>query len=112
MDTLQSRNQADELLSQYEPSLTVRQFLLKNLYRNDEGGFAWRLNLPVIEKNIEIIGNDLVNVRTVIEPTLFIRGAKSHYVRDSDIPHINEIFSNAQIDTIEAFVKSLVNFLQ
>jgi esterase len=124
LDTLQSRNQADEILSQYESGLSVRQFLLKNLYRNDEGGFAWRLNLPVIEKNIEIIGNDLVNVRTVTEPTLFIRGTASHYVKDSDIPHINEIFTNAQIDTIEgaghwvqaeqpeAFVKSLVNFLK
>lgn len=121
---LQNRNQADEVLSRYEPSLSVRQFLLKNLYRNDNGAFAWRLNLPVIDQNIEIIGNDLVNVRTVTEPALFMRGADSRYVRDSDIPHINEIFVNAQVDTIEgaghwvqaeqpeAFVKSLVTFLQ
>jgi pimeloyl-ACP methyl ester carboxylesterase len=59
-----------------------------------------------------------------MEPTLFMRGSTSHYVKDSDIAHINEVFSNAQIDTIEgaghwvqaeqpeAFVTSLVNFLK
>ncbi len=124
LTTLQSRTEADQLLSHYEPSASVRQFLLKNLYRNDDGAFAWRINLPVIDANIEIIGHDLVNQRTVTEPTLFMRGEKSGYVRDNDLPTIQHLFPNSVVDTIEgashwvqaekpeAFVHSLVNFLQ
>lgn len=122
--SLQSRNEADAILSQYESIPSVRQFLLKNLYRNDDGVFAWRLNLPVIEANIEIIGQDLINPRIVTEPTLFMRGEKSGYVRDKDLPTIQHLFPNSTVDTIagashwvqaekpEAFVQSLVNFLQ
>ena len=121
--TLKSRNEVDAILSKYEPNLGVRQFLLKNLYRSDEGVFAWRLNLPILEREIEVIGDDLQNTRVISKPTLFIRGAESRYVKDSDIPHILELFPNAQIDTIEgashwvqaeqpaAFVASLTSFL-
>lgn len=51
---IQNRNEAEAILSQYEPSPSVRQFLLKNLYRNEEGVFAWRINLPVIKQYIEL----------------------------------------------------------
>lgn len=124
LDTLQNRNEADQILSQYEPSPSVRQFLLKNLYRNEEGNFAWRINLPVLDENIEIISQDITNQRVVEEPTLFMRGEKSGYVRDKDLPKIKELFPNSTVDTIEgashwvqaeqpeAFVKSLVSFLQ
>ena len=124
LDTLQNRNEADQILSQYEPSPSVRQFLLKNLYRNEEGNFAWRINLPVLDENIEIISQDIINQRVVEEPTLFMRGEKSGYVRDKDLPKIKELFPNSTVDTIEgashwvqaeqpeAFVKSLVSFLQ
>lgn len=121
--TLQSRNEADALLSKYEPSLGVRQFLLKNLYRNEEGVFAWRLNLPVLDRDIEIIGDELQDTQVIEKPTLFIRGAESRYIKDTDIPGILSLFPNAQIDTIEeashwvqaeqpeAFVASLKGFL-
>jgi esterase len=46
-----SRNEADEFLQQYEPSLSVRQFVLKNLFRKEEGGFGWRFNLPALTNN-------------------------------------------------------------
>ncbi|MEZ4904569.1 MAG: alpha/beta fold hydrolase [Spirosomataceae bacterium] len=121
--TLKSRQEADTILSRYEPSLGVRQFLLKNLYRSDEGGFAWRLNLPVLDRDIEIIGDDLQHTQVIAKPTLFIRGGESRYVKDSDIPAILSLFPHAQIDTIEgashwvqaeqpeAFVDSLTRFL-
>ncbi len=47
-----SRNEADTQLSQYVPEPDVRQFLLKNLQRKAEGGFSWKINLPVISKNL------------------------------------------------------------
>ena len=98
---LKSRNDADAVLSQYEPLPAVRQFLLKNLYRNEQNQFDWRLNLPVIERQLESIGDALTDSGTVTEPTLFIRGALSNYIRDTDYAHIRSIFPNVTIETID-----------
>ncbi|UFH54428.1 alpha/beta fold hydrolase [Spirosoma sp. KNUC1025] len=101
LSAIKSRNDADAILSQYEPILTVRQFLLKNIYRNEQGEFAWRLNLPVIERELHGIGEELTNPRIVTEPTLFMRGSESPYILDEDIPTIKRIFPNAKIETIQ-----------
>jgi esterase len=101
LTSLTNRNEADAILSQYEPILAVRQFLLKNLYRNEHGQFAWRLNLPVIERELHGIGEELTNPRIVTDPTLFIRGSESPYILDEDIPTIKRIFPNAQIEVIQ-----------
>ena len=121
---LKSRTEADTVLQPYEPALSVRQFLLKNLYRNEQGQFDWRLNLPVIERELHGVGEELTNPRIVTEPTLFMRGSESPYVLDEDIPTIKRIFPNAQIETIQGaghwvqaekpveFVETLVKFVR
>ncbi|QIP12504.1 alpha/beta fold hydrolase [Spirosoma aureum] len=101
LTSLTNRNEADAILSRYEPILAVRQFLLKNLYRNEQGQFAWRLNLPIIERELHGIGEELTNPRIVTDPTLFIRGSESPYILDEDIPTIKRIFPNAQIEVIQ-----------
>ena len=120
---LGSRNEADAVLSRYEPLVGVRQFLLKNLYRNEQGRFDWRLNLPVIERELHGIGDELTNSRIVTEPTLFMRGSESPYITDEDIPTIKRIFPNARVETIQGaghwvqaekpveFVETLIKFL-
>ena len=120
---IKSRNEADAVLQKYEPMLSVRQFLLKNLYRNEQGVFDWRLNLPVIERELHTVGEELTNPRIITDPTLFIRGSESPYILDEDIPVIKRIFPNAQIETISGaghwvqaekpveFVETLINFL-
>ena len=77
LTNLTSRNEADAVLSQYEPLVAVRQFLLKNLFRNEQGRFDWRLNLPMIERELYGVGDELTNPRIITEPTLFIRGSES-----------------------------------
>lgn len=99
--TLKSRNEADKIMSQYEPSLAVRQFLLKNLYRNEQGQFAWRINLPTIERELHGIGGELTDTTVVTSPTLFIRGSESPYITDADTPTIHLLFPQATIATID-----------
>ena len=123
---LKTRNEADAVLTQYEPSPTVRQFLLKNLYRAEVAGtsqFAWRLNLPVISREIHGVGEELTHPHPITEPTLFIRGSESPYILDSDWPAILRLFPNAQLVTIQdaghwvqaqkpaEFVEALMGFL-
>ncbi|RRB00751.1 alpha/beta fold hydrolase [Larkinella rosea] len=123
LKTVKSRNEADEILSQYEPLLPVRQFLLKNLFRNEQGEFDWRLNLPVIEQELYGIGGELKNIRPISEPTLFIRGSESRYIKDQDQDEIKRLFPNSTLETIPGaghwvqaekpaeFVETLMRFL-
>ncbi|ARK13284.1 alpha/beta fold hydrolase [Fibrivirga algicola] len=100
-----TRAEADAALAPYEPSPTVRQFLLKNLYREEvapgTSQFAWRLNLPVITREIHGVGEELTHPHPITEPTLFIRGRRSPYILDSDWPGILRLFPSAQLATIE-----------
>jgi len=100
IDKLSSRNEADEILSQSVPEGDVRQFLLKNLQRKNAGGFSWKINLPVIANKLSNVGVDLKFRGQFEKPTLFIRGAKSKYVRDEDWKRITEIFPAAQLETM------------
>ena len=123
VEEIENRQQADDFLSTYEPILAVRQFLLKNLYRKEEGGFDWRFNLPVLTSDMGKVGAEITASNPVETSTLFIRGSKSDYILDEDWDTILKIFPNAQLDTIEnaghwvqaeqpkAFVEHLLNFL-
>ncbi|WP_439555719.1 alpha/beta fold hydrolase [Dyadobacter sp.] len=100
IDKIESRNEADELLSEYEPILAVRQFLLKNLYRKDEGGFAWRFNLPLLTTDMANVGQEITYQTPISGPVLFIRGEKSDYIKDEDFAGIQEMFPEARFETI------------
>jgi len=101
VESLSSRNQADEILSQHVPEPDVRQFLLKNLQRKSSGGFSWKINLPVIDQKLVNIGVDLQYPGQFKKPTLFIRGSKSRYIPDEDWKRIVEIFPHAELETLE-----------
>lgn len=80
----------------------MRQFLLKNLTRKPEGGFEWKLNLRVIDSNLERIGGGLIYSGKFEKNTLFIRGTKSSYILEEDKATIREIFPKATIVELDA----------
>lgn len=100
LSALKSRKEADEQMAAKIGDFGVRQFILKNLYRNKEGQFSWKLNLSVIEKNIEQVGAALPEVYRFDKETLFIRGSKSDYIRDEDKATILKQFPKASIETV------------
>ena len=99
LNSLQSRRDADTILSEYVKEIGVRQFLLKNLTRGEKG-FKWRVNLEVIADQIEEVGKGLIENSLFNQPTYFIRGGRSEYILDQDFDMIKSIFSDAQIATI------------
>ena len=101
IDKITSRQEADAVLAQYVSEADVRQFLLKNLQRKPEGGFGWKINLPVIDKNLPKIGYDLQYKGKFEKPTLFVRGGRSKYVEDADMVRIREIFPKAELETLD-----------
>jgi len=101
IQTLESRQLADQLLSAHIQDVGERQFLLKNLYRDENGQFRWRINLEVLAKEIENIGEGLTETIPIETPTLFLHGGASNYLTEKDLPLIASIFKNYRIQTIE-----------
>jgi len=97
---IQLRKEAEEILKQYIDSDGVRQFLLKNLYWKDKGQLAWRMNLKVLEREMENILSSLPE-KEVMLPTLFIRGELSNYILDEDIEQLEDQFPDSEIITIK-----------
>lgn len=101
LPNLSSRQEADEQLAKFVDEAGIRAFLLKNLTRDKDKGFAWKINLPVLRDKIEEIVRGLETNAVSDKPTLFIRGANSNYIKDSDHIAIMNFFPNSEIKTIE-----------
>jgi esterase len=97
IDSLKSRKEADDVLSQYITIPGIRQFLLKSLGRGDDGGFVWKINLSVITEKIANVGTALESNTTFEKPTLFMGGEKSDYIRSEDKEEIDRLFPNSHI---------------
>ena len=100
LETVITRGEAESILTQYVDSYGTRQFLLKNLYWKEKGKLAWRMNIPVLEREMAEILAPLSH-EEVMTPTLFIRGALSNYILDEDIDDLEEVFPDYTIKTIE-----------
>ncbi len=98
---INTRKDAEAILSLYISDFGTKQFLLKNIYwREDETKqMDWRFNLKVICKNIDSIGIELPFYLSA-KSFLFIRGQKSNYINDSDCIEIEKRFTNCEIETI------------
>lgn len=99
LKTIKSRKDADDILGQYVSELGIRQFLLKSLSR-DSNGFVWKINLPVITKNINNVGEALESDKKYEGPTLFLAGENSNYIQQSDLSDMEEFFPNYEVEFI------------
>lgn len=103
-ERLTSRIQADEFLSKQVKSERIRQFLLKNLKRESNGSFAWRLNLPAIASNLNNLMEGIdprTPNRSCKTRTLFIKGELSNYIPIDKEADIKKVFTESEIITIK-----------
>lgn len=102
-DQIDARKDAEDWMEARISDFGVRMFLLKNLVRNPKGDteFRWKFNFEVLLRDYENILAGVDAYAPLEVPTLFIRGGKSGYVRDEDLPEIKALFPNLQLETIE-----------
>lgn len=121
LNVVKTRSEVEQILLPYIPVDGTRQFLLKNLYWKEKGQLAWRMNIPVLEREmpaiLAAIPSDRVNA-----PTLFIRGEQSNYILDEDIEELEDQFPDSTVVTVanaghwvhaeapEAFVNTVLEF--
>ncbi len=97
---IKSRSEADKLVATKIPDLGVRAFVLKNLTRAEQG-FAWKMNLPVLQEKYANLIAGINSDNQYMGPTLFIKGANSDYIEKQDQPLINALFPNAKAKIID-----------
>jgi len=100
LEQIRKREEADALLGETIHDTVMRQFLLKNLDRNTDGSFAWKMNLHGLWKNYSFINVPIRSDAKVNVPTVVIRGGKSNYVQHNDLNSFKEIFPNTSLITI------------
>lgn len=100
LEVFKTRQEVELQLKNKLTDERVRMFILKNLYFKLHGKLAWRLNLPVINQSINNLFEGIHNNSHFRKPSLFIRGGKSDYITDIDIPLIMNLFPKADIKTI------------
>tara|TARA_B110000027_G_scaffold123060_1_gene138541 strand:+ start:692 stop:1465 length:774 start_codon:yes stop_codon:yes gene_type:complete len=100
LDEINTRKEADDLLSVTINNSGIRQFILKNLSRNSEGLFYWKINWKAIEDNMQAIGAPLLSHDSFPGEVLFIRGAQSDYILNEDESLLKKHFPDADLITI------------
>ncbi len=107
LDQITTRNDADAALRTAVPSRMVRSFLLQSLVRegldNEDGGWRWRLNLELLERDLgELRGfPDPPPGASFDGPVLWVAGANSSYVLPEDRPHMVGLFPATRLVRIK-----------
>ncbi len=100
LSQLQTRKEVDQYLSIAVESNIERAFLTKNLQRLPNGGYEWRCNLATIVTSYLKIAGFPVPDLIFANPTLFIRGENSPYIKPDDHFLIKSLFTHSQIQSI------------
>ncbi|WP_409525056.1 alpha/beta fold hydrolase [Nitrincola sp. MINF-07-Sa-05] len=100
LDSITSRKEAESQLAEHVQDPSVRAFLLKNLYRNDDKRFAWRMNLELLHRDYDKV-IAAPQGSPFNRPALFIKGSESHYLLKAYQPAIMALFPAARLKMIE-----------
>lgn len=101
LNEMDSRQEAEAYLAARINDPGVLQFLLKNLSRDTDGHYAWKMNLPVLHQHYRDILGPIAGDAPFDDPVLFLRGGKSQYIQlPEDEPAIRTLFPQAGIETV------------
>lgn len=101
IEEISSRNEAEDVLSEYIQDQGVRLFLMKNLTRSLKGNYKWKMNLDLLIEYYHEILAEVPFHYPMDTSSLFVRGLKSDYIDQDNIDRIHEIFVNHEILDIE-----------
>jgi esterase len=118
-----SRIEIDQKLSAQIKEPAIRQFLLKNLKRDESGYYFWGMNLEALKNNITRILDAIeFQNRFFTGPVLIISGKKSGYINENDVDDFKIAFPGmtlvefdsghwVHIEQTERFMECIKRFL-
>ena len=74
----------------------LRNFLMKNIYRMNDGKLNFRFNLKSLSENIGRIGQKIESDTNFNRQVIFLKGETSDYINESDKIMINNLFPNTK----------------
>jgi len=97
-----SRNYIESLLVQRISSEKVKELILKNLKREPDNSFSWKINAPALLSNLDRIMEGIESDDTTCReitgfPVIFLKGENSDYLPESDFLKILKIFPGAEL---------------
>ena len=95
-----SRNTADQVMSEYIEEAPTRAFLLKNLARDDQGNLSLKLNMASILDNYATTLVAAPTGDSYAGPTLFLKGGDSAYIQDKHRPIIEKMFPRVELKVV------------
>jgi esterase len=97
-----SRVEADRMLAEKISSERVRNLILKNLQRDENRRFSWKLNAMTLINNLDKIVEGVPFQRPVTGfPVIFLKAENSDYILKEDRRHITNMFPAAEIRVIK-----------
>jgi len=97
--SLKRRADADAALESAVPDKSVRDFLLQNLRRDDDG-WRWQVNLDVLGRDLDALSgwpaDQLQDVAAYDGPVLWVAGADSRYVQAKHEDAMRRLFPHTR----------------
>lgn len=100
IDAIKSRSEADEVMQPFVPEVAVRSFLLKNILRKADGGFAWKMNLTGLFESYENLIRANVSGPVFAGETLFLKGGASDYIGEKNRQDIVSRFPSSHLKIV------------
>ena len=100
LNNFNRREEIDRALSINISDISIRLFLMKNIYRDESKNFKWRFNIQVLFDQLENISSADFLKGTCAIPTCFLRGGNSNYITEDDIINFSKNFSDFNVVTI------------
>ncbi len=102
LETISSRSAAEKQMAEKIEDWALRQFLLTNLSRGENGKFNWTVNLSVLEKYSSILEQSPLNSSDRYQGrVLLLIGGQSSYFAKGDEAIVLKHFPSAKIDIIK-----------
>lgn len=101
-----SREEASGIFDKIISSSRIRDFLLKNITRNSEGKFVWKLSPAYLQSNLEHILDGFKREEAGSNavtgfPVIFLKAEHSGYISDEESRYIYRLFPAAEIRLVE-----------
>lgn len=97
---VENRSDVESFMTPYIPEESVRQFLLKNVYRKKDETYAFRFNLDALSSDYDSLVSNTLPDKTFEKPALFLAGEKSSYIQPEDEDIIKRYFPHSIIETV------------
>ncbi len=101
LKTLESRQQADKIISNLIEEAGVRQFILKSLIQAAGGEWSWKFNVDLITRDYSKISQGIDFAEPFSGEALFIKGSSSDYLTIDHQQAVSTRFPNSKVKIIQ-----------